>query len=483
MAPGELAAILPSALLAAWACALLIVDLFVPVRRRGITAGLTAVAIVTAMVALGLLAGRQAVAPGSMVVADGTGAFFQIILLLGGLFGVALAFDYIRRTDIERGEYYILLLFSLSGMLLLTISSDLVMVFLGLELLSIPLYVLAGFALPKAASEESALKYFLLGAFSSSFIVFGIALTYGATGTTQLYAVAEQVLAGQADLPLLVVGALMVLVSLAFKVAVVPFHMWTPDVYQGAPTSVVAFMTVGSKVAGFAVLLRVLTAAFPGLSPYWTQVAVWISALTMIWGNVAAVGQTNIKRMLAYSAIAHAGYVFMAVPAAAVPGLTSQAYSAALFYLLAYSLTSLGAWGVVLAVEHSQGGGTDVEDFAGLGSRRPLLAAAMTIFMLSLTGVPPTFGFIAKFVLFQTAIEANLIGLALIGVLTTLVSAYYYLRVVVNMYMRSGLPEVRAERWLNLTIGAMAIAVVVFGLLPQPILQVAYRAGLASFVP
>lgn len=483
MASSDLAAILPAAVLAGWACVLLIVDLFVPVQRRGLTAVLTAVAILTAMVVLAFSVAGQGSPSSTMVAGDGIGAFFQTILLIGGLFGVALAFDYIRRTDIERGEYYVLLLFSLSGMLLLAIANDLVMVFLGLELLSIPLYVLAGFALPKADSEEAALKYFLLGAFSSSFIVFGIALTFGATGTTQLSQVGQQALTGQADLSLLVVGALMILVSLAFKVAVVPFHMWTPDVYQGAPTSVVAFMTVGSKVAGFAVLLRVLTAAFPGLAPYWTQVAVWVSALTMIWGNVAAVGQVNIKRMLAYSAIAHAGYVFMAVPAAAVPGLTSQAYSAALFYLLAYSLTSLGAWGVVLAVERSQGGGTDVEDFAGLAARRPLLAAAMTIFMLSLTGVPPTFGFVAKFVLFQTAIEAGLMGLALIGVLTTLVSAYYYLRVVVNMYMRSGLPDVRAERWLNLTIGAMAVAVLALGLVPQPILQVAYRAGLASLIP
>ena len=483
MASGDFTAILPAALLAAWACALLIVDLFLPARRRGITAALAAVAIGTAMAAVFLSAGGTTADLDSMVMADGRAAFFELILLVGGLFGVALAFDYIRRTEIERGEYYILLLFSLAGMLLLAVASDLVMVFLALELLSIPLYVLAGFALPKADSEESALKYFLLGAFSSSFIVFGIALTYGATGTTQLYAVAEQARAGQADLPLLVVGAFLVLVSLAFKVAAVPFHMWTPDVYQGAPTSVVAFMTVGSKVAGFAVLLRVLTAAFPQAAPYWAQVAAWISALTMIWGNVAAVGQGNIKRLLAYSSIAHAGYVLMAVPAAAVPGLEAQAYSAAMFYLLAYSLTSLGAWGVVLAVERSRGGGTDVDDFAGLGARRPLLAAAMTIFMLSLTGVPPTLGFVAKFGLFQTVLEAQLIGLALIGVLTTLISAYYYLRVVVNMYMRSGLPEVRAERWLNLTIGVMAVAVLVLGLLPQPILNVAYQAGLATIVP
>ncbi len=483
MAPGEFAPILPMALLGAWACALLIVDLFVPRERRGITAWLAAAAILTSLAVVVLQAGGQVTGPEAMVVGDGTGSFFQAILLVGALAGVALAFDYIRRTGIERGEYYILLLFSLSGMLLLCIASDLLMVFLGLELLSIPLYVLAGFALPRPDSEEAALKYFLLGAFSSSFIVFGIALIYGATATTNLYAVAQQASAGSADMPLLLVGSLMVLVSLAFKVAAVPFHMWTPDVYQGAPTSVVAFMTVGSKVAGFAALLRVLTAAFPSLSVHWAQAGIWIAALTMIWGNVAAVGQRNIKRMLAYSSIAHAGYVFMAIPAAAAAGLQSQAYSAALFYLLAYSLTGVGAWGVVLAVEHAQGGGTNIEDYAGLGSRRPLLAAAMTIFMLSLTGVPPTLGFVGKFFLFQTVLEANLTGLALIGVLTTLVSAYFYLRVVVNMYMRPGLPEVRSERWLNFTVGAMAIAVLLLGLLPQPLLRIAYQAGLGSFVP
>ena len=262
---------------------------------------------------------------------------------------------------------------------------------------------------------------------------------------------------------LLAVGALMILVSLAFKVAVVPFHMWTPDVYQGAPSSVVAFMTVGSKVAGFAALLRVFMIAFPSLAGFWGQAALWISLVTMIWGNVAAIGQRNIKRLLAYSSIAHAGYVLMVVPAGTDPALQSQALSAALFYLLAYTLTSLGAWGVVLAVEQAQGGGVELDDYAGLGARKPWLAAAMTVFMLSLTGIPPTIGFVAKFGVFSVVLQAGLAGLALVGVLTSLVSAYYYLRVVVNMYMRTGLGPVRSERWLNVTVAAMAVVVLLLG--------------------
>jgi NADH-quinone oxidoreductase subunit N len=480
---GAYAPIVPVALLAAWACGLLIGDLFIPQHRKGLTAGLTIVAIVMALLAVGWLGGATLEGLNGMVVADGLGTFFQAILLVGAAFSVALAFDYIRRTGIERGEYYILLLFSLSGMLLLAIASDLVMVFLGLELLSIPLYVLAGFALPKLDSEESAIKYFILGAFSSSFIVFGIALVYGATQTTNFGQIAASAAAGQADTVLLAVGALMILVSLAFKVAVVPFHMWTPDVYQGAPSSVVAFMTVGSKVAGFAALLRVFMIAFPSLAGFWGQAALWISLVTMIWGNVAAIGQRNIKRLLAYSSIAHAGYVLMVVPAGTDPALQSQALSAALFYLLAYTLTSLGAWGVVLAVEQAQGGGVELDDYAGLGARKPWLAAAMTIFMLSLTGIPPTIGFVAKFGVFSVVLQAGLAGLALVGVLTSLVSAYYYLRVVVNMYMRTGLGPVRSERWLNVTVAAMAVVVLLLGILPAPVLNLAYRAGMASLVP
>ena len=289
--------------------------------------------------------------------------------------------------------------------------------------------------------------------------------------------VAQSIGGEQADLTLLIIAVPMLLVGLGFKVAAVPFHMWTPDVYQGAPSAAVAFMSVGAKVAGFAALLRIFIAALPDLAQAWGPVVVAVSAATMIWGNVAAIAQTNIKRMLAYSSIAHAGYLLMALAAASDPRVADEAVSAALFYLFAYLFSNLGAWAVVLAVERSEGRGLLIEDYAGLGRRRPALALAMTIFMLSLIGVPPTVGFIGKFLVFSVTIDAGLIGLALVGVVTSLVSAYYYLRVVVMMYMRSGEPETRSEGWLNRTVGLTALATFLLGVLPGPILILAENAG------
>jgi NADH-quinone oxidoreductase subunit N len=256
--------------------------------------------------------------------------------------------------------------------------------------------------------------------------------------------------------------------------------MWTPDVYQGAPTPVTAFMSVGAKAGGFAGLLRVSLLAFPTLAASWAPAVLWIAVLTMIWGNVAAIVQPNIKRLLAYSSIAHAGYILMALPAAADPRVGPMAVSAALFYLFAYAITNLGAWGVVVALESADGKGLQVDDYAGLGTRHPWLAAAMALFMLSLTGVPPSVGFVAKFYLFSTVLDAGLLGLALVGVLTSLISAAYYLRVVVVMYMRSGEPQVRREGWLHATVGLMAAATLALGLLPTPLYELAARAGLLT---
>jgi NADH-quinone oxidoreductase subunit N len=252
--------------------------------------------------------------------------------------------------------------------------------------------------------------------------------------------------------------------------------MWTPDVYEGAPSSVTSFMSVGAKAAGFAALLRIFIAAFPDVAHIWGPLTIWIAVLTMIWGNVAAIAQKNIKRMLAYSSIAHAGFIFMALPAAAHEGVAAT--SAALFYIIAYAIANLGAWGVVITLERLEGKGLNIDDYAGLGKRRPALAAMMTLFMLSLTGVPPTVGFLGKFYLFQVVIDSELVGLALIAVLTSLVSAYYYLRVVVVMYMRSGEPEVRSEGFLNVTVWLTGVLTLLFGLMPMPLLAMATQASL-----
>jgi NADH-quinone oxidoreductase subunit N len=275
----------------------------------------------------------------------------------------------------------------------------------------------------------------------------------------------------------------MILVGLGFKVAAVPFHMWTPDVYHGAPSVVAAFMSVGAKAGGFAALLRIFVAAFPATAITWAPATMWIAALTMAWGNVAAIAQTNIKRMLAYSSIAHAGYILISLPAAATPTVTDEAIRAALFYLLGYAITNLGAWGIVLAMEKMGDEGLQIEDYAGLSTRRPGFALAMAIFMLSLTGMPPTVGFIGKFTIFRAAIDADLVWLAIVGVLTSLISAYYYLRVIVMMYMRTGEPETRSEGWLNVTVWLAAVGTFIFGILPGPLLTLASRASLLTLLP
>jgi NADH-quinone oxidoreductase subunit N len=369
----------------------------------------------------------------------------------------------------------------------MSLAADLIVVFLALELLSFPLYVLAGFARPRQDSEEAALKYFLLGAFSSSFVVYGVALVFGATGSTSLASIVSAANEGSANLALLAVGAALILIGLGFKVAAVPFHMWTPDVYQGSPSAVTAFMSVGAKAGGFAALLRVFVVAFPALTVDFTPILWALAALTMILGNVVAIAQTNIKRLLAYSSIAHAGYILMAVVPFGQEEVAGDAVAAALFYLLAYALTSFAAWAVVISLEKeavlepAQGTGLALNDYAGLGRKYPALAAAMAVAMLSFTGVPPTLGFVGKFYLFRAVLEGGFVGLALIGVLTSLISAYYYLRVVVIMYMQDGEPVVRRAPWLYLTAGAAAVGIVVLSIFSVPLFTWASQAVLTLF--
>jgi NADH-quinone oxidoreductase subunit N len=475
----DLNAILPVLILAAYGCVLMLVDLLIPDDQKRWTAWLAFLGIVAAAVGLAFWPrGLSEVAFKGMLLVDGYAVFLDVIILLTAGLTILLALNYLPRAGLQRGEFYYLLLFTVSGMMLMAQAGDLLMVFLALELLSIPLYILSGFARPKPASEESALKYFLLGAFASAFLVYGIALVYGATGTTNLAGILAANASGQTQSGLLALGAGLVLVGLGFKVAVVPFHMWTPDVYDGAPSVVTAFMSVGAKTGGFAALLRVFLSAFPGLATDWVVVAAAISALTMTLGNFAAIAQSNIKRMLAYSSIAHAGYILMGLVAASSTktDLRSFAVGASLYYLLAYALTNLGTWAVVMAVERAEGEGLKIDDYAGLGWRRPGLALAMALFMLSLTGLPPTVGLIAKIYVFRAAIDAGYVWLALIGVLTSLVSAYYYLRVVFTMYMREGEGRAVSAPLLNFAVGLTALATVVFAILPGPLMQLATNA-------
>jgi len=485
MTPNDIDAIFPLLVLAAWASILLIIDLWIPKSQKSVTIflavlGLAVTAGTLTAVALTHL-GQPIVAFGGMVMFDGFSVFLNMMLLTIGVITIMLAYNYLKQTDLERGEFYTLLLFSIVGMMLMAQASNLIIVFLALELLSIPLYILSGFARPKFDSEESAMKYFLLGAFASGFLVYGIALTYGATRTTDLTAIWSAISQNSALAhdPILLAGSALILVGLGFKVAAVPFHMWTPDVYEGAPTIVTAFMSVGAKIGGFAALLRVFFTAFPSLSAEWAMAIAILSALTMILGNVAAIAQSSIKRMLAYSSIAHAGYILMAVVAGGT--LASNAVSAAIFYLLAYAVMNLGAWAVVIAVEKHNGEVTTLDDFAGLGTSHPGLAVSMALFMLSFTGMPLTIGFMGKFYVFSAAIQAGYGWLALIGVLTSVVSAFYYLRIIQMMWMKSGVGAATTTFSLNLVVGLAALATFIFGLVPNFLISAAERALLVLF--
>jgi len=476
MTQPDFSIILPLTILITWACVLLLVDLFIPKERKGITAFLAALGLALTLGFTVTQIGREATGFNGMVTLDGFSTFTSALILVSGLLGVALAYGYLKRMGIERGEYYSLMLFSVTGMLLMTQASDLIIVFLALELLSIPLYVLAAFARPNLQSEEAGLKYFLLGSFSTGFIVYGIALIFGATGTTSL----SGIVASPPSL-ILTIGAALLLIGFGFKIAAVPFHMWTPDVYQGSPSAVTAFMSSGAKIAGFAALLRVFALAFPNLSADLTDIFWVLSALTMIVGNFTAISQSNIKRMLAYSSIAHAGYILMAFVPFGNKDVVATSVAAGLFYLFAYVLTNFGAWSVVIALEKSEGKGLEISDYMGLAKKFPTLAAAMTVFMLSLIGFPPTLGMVGKFYLFRSAIEGGFVGLAVIGVLTSLVSAYYYLRVVVNMYMREGDPTIEREPWLDITTAITAIATVALSFIPQGLFLLASGAVLRLF--
>lgn len=472
----SLNAILPLVVVTLWACALLLVDLFISKERKGLTALLAAIGMLASLIITLARLDLEAVVFNGMVTVDGFANFLTVLFLGSGVVAVALSYDYLKRMGLEKGEYYVLLLFTVSGMMLMAVASDLIVVFLALELLSIPLYVLAGIATPRLDSEESSLKYFLLGSFSTGIVVYGIALVFGATGTTSLKGIVDAITAGSAGMGLLVAGAAMLLIGLGFKVALVPFHMWTPDVYQGAPSSVAAFMAIGAKAAGFAAILRIFILAFPALSVDLTPVLWVLAALTMILGNVVAIAQRNIKRLLAYSSIANAGYILLALVPYGQSDVAADSVASALFYLLAYAFTSFTAWSVVIALEQVEGKGLELEDYAGLSRRYPILALTMSVAMLSFTGVPPTLGFLGKFYVFRTLLEGGFPGLAVIGVVTSLISAYYYLRVVVYMYMREGEPQAIRDPWLYIAATASAVCLVVLGIFSQPLFAWASQA-------
>jgi NADH-quinone oxidoreductase subunit N len=423
--------------------------------------------------------GRPTEVLGGMVAADRFSVFVRLILLGVAALAVVMSYLYLERADEVRGEYYPLLLFATAGMTLIAAAADLIVVFLALEILSLSLYLMTGFSTGRLASAEASMKYFLLGAFSSAFFLYGIALAYGAAGTTSLSGIAHA-LSGRLDnqaLALFAAGLLMA--GFAFKVAAVPFHMWTPDAYQGAPTCVTAFMSAGTKVAAFAAFLRVFNVALSPLSLDWRPAVYGLAAITMVVGSLLAIAQTNVKRMLAYSSIAHAGFILVGVTAG------GKGMDDVLFYLASYAAMIFGAFSVVMLVSIRGERGTSLSSYAGLSRRSPFLAAILALLLLSLAGIPPTAGFIAKVAVFSAAVQAGYWPLALVAVLASVIAAFFYIRVIVLMYMQDPADAQSADIEPGLLgrvgVAVPAILVLAFGIFPGVLFGFLRTASVITF--
>ncbi|MBI4165222.1 MAG: NADH-quinone oxidoreductase subunit N [Acidobacteria bacterium] len=468
--------ILPQIILSGFAILVMVFEPFVPAARRVMLGWFALFAVASAGAALAWTSTLPGTAFGGSVEASFFSIFFMALFLLVAALCLLGSFDYLARDHVQHGEYYALILMATVGMCFMASSTELILVFLGLEISSISTYILAGFKRQDALSNESALKYFLLGSFATAFFLYGIAFVYGLSGTTNLTALAERIHAQSSPPIMLWVALLLMFIGLAFKVSTAPFHVWTPDVYQGAPAPVTAFLSVGPKAAAFAVMLRVFLVTFAGEGAvlFWL---LWISAaLTMIIGNLGALAQTNVKRMLAYSAIAHAGYVLVGLATGGEEGSASV-----MFYLLVYALMNVGAF---LLIAHLAGTGehwTNIEDFRGLGFERPGVAACLTALMLSLGGFPTTAGFLGKFYLFRAAVGAGLTGLTVIAVVTSVISVYYYLRLVVVMYMQEGTPQAPSAPmpWpLRVALAVCVAGIFLLGLFPGNVLTLAHLAAM-----
>jgi len=467
----DLRPLAPAVIIAATGLVVLLAQAFTPRGKRAPSAPLSVAGVLAALIAVAIIAGgrgRGVVLAGT-VAADDFALFFQALILGIALLAVLFSPSYLRATGIDRGEYYALLLFSVVGMLGLVSCLELVSIFVALEIMSVAVYALAGLHRDRAESREASMKYFITGAFSSAFFLYGVALLYGISGSTWLMRIAPALHPSSESAALGVLGVALLLVGFGFKVASAPFHMWVPDVYEGAPTTVTALMSAGVKAAAFGAFLRVFLVPLAAVSAQWRPAVAVLAVVSMVLGNLGALAQSNLKRMLAYSSIAHAGYLLTAVVAA--PGVAAEAV---LFYLVAYAAVNLGGFGALAALANSEGREPlSLDDLAGLAERRPVLAAALTVFLISLTGVPVSAGFVGKFYLFNAAVSAGYAGLAVVGVLMSVVSAYYYLRVVVVMYMRE---PIAADTWAPVTgaarlaLALSAAVVLGLGVYPGPVL-------------
>jgi NADH-quinone oxidoreductase subunit N len=468
----DLTAIIPMLLVTLAALATMIAEAFRKPGERPPMGVLGLIGLVAAAITTKYLWNQHAVGFG-VIVADNFGLFVTVTLIIVGILTILFSSAVVGRDAIPSGEYYALILFSLVGMMMMATAGDLLVIFIALEVLSLSVYVLTGIRRDMAGTE-AAFKYFLLGSFSSAFFLYGIAFTYGVTGSTRLADVgsflSEQSVSGN---PMVLVAVGLLLVGFAFKISAVPFHMWTPDAYEGAPAVVTGFMSTGVKVAAFAAFARVFLSTLEPFKADWTPLVAALAALTMFIGTVVGVAQSNLKRMLGYSSIAHGGYLLVALVSA-----NDLGKQAILFYLLSYSLTNLAAFGVIALLGTRERANDELRDYAGLWHTRPGVAALMTVALLSLGGLPPTAGFFAKYYIFLAAVSAGYYGLAIIGVLTSVVSVFFYIRIVVYMYMLEPASQT-PPRVSQVGVAALALAVAAIfylGILPTPVINLAAQS-------
>jgi NADH-quinone oxidoreductase subunit N len=465
--------VMPEIVMTIIAIAILMAELVI--KRKDTLAFLS---IISAGVIAFTLIGSTGTTFGGMFISDGYSTFFKLIFIVNIILTVLISSNYLVTMKINFGEYYSLILFATLGMMLMASAADIIILYLGLELMALSTYILAGFIRYDIKSNEAAMKYLLLGAFASAILLYGTSMVYGLTGTTDLKGIAAYIENNRLALnPVLTLSMILIAVAFSFKIAAVPFHMWAPDAYEGAPTPITAFMSVGPKAAGFAVFGRVFITAFGPVQFNWAPVLVAIAILTMAVGNIVALSQTNIKRMLAYSSIAHAGYMLLGIIAG-----TSDGMASVLTYMLIYAFMNIGAFAVVIMLRTEGFKGEQITDYEGLSKTHPTAAALMLVFMFSLTGIPPMAGFMGKFYLFMAAINAGYTWLVVVAVMFSAISAYFYLRIVMLMYMKEpkDAVELNSSPGMGLALAVTAAAVVLIGILPSTVVTFA-RLAAASF--
>jgi NADH-quinone oxidoreductase subunit N len=469
----DFGAILPEMMLTAVALAVLVLDLFLPKRHKSLLGGLSVLGLVVLLPVVVVNAGSSP-SFGGMVLADHFAAFFKVIFILAAIFTIIISMGYLKRLQTESGEYYYIILFATVGMMVMASSNDLLNLYVGLELMALSFYILVAIRVYESRSVEGALKYFVLGALSSGVLLYGISFAYGASGTTNLMEMSRLVGHAPAENSLIILALALTAVGFSFKVALFPFHIWAPDAYEGAPTPVTALLSVASKTAAFAVFVRVFVVAFPAFQPLWSNMLWILSAATMVFGSVVAISQRNIIRMLAYSSIAHAGTILIGLLV-----YTEDGISAVLYYLLVYTFMNMGAFTVVTLYLGRQWEGEHLSDYKGLASHQPVVAFALTIFLLSLAGVPPTGGFAAKFVILAAAINARYYWLAAIGVSATALALFFYAKIIFYMYMQEAeTPVERPQAGLayRVVLLVTAVGTMISGIYPPPFIEIGVKA-------